>query len=213
MFIWNQARNLGAGTKADKSGWMPLTILILQACSYAILIHPRTIFPGVAPPTVGWAFQHQLVIKIASVDTSAVQSDGNNPSIDIVSFQVCLGLCQADNKALLYGLKMKYHQRFMPYMFDLLPGGTLLGSISIGSFNRSAPVERTWWLCYVLKRYTMTLDHSLSSISSFHLPVSSSLCFSLLSFWSPEGGWDICSTKPFNNDTSLQPRNNGISQQ
>lgn len=35
----------------------------LLACSVCFIIYTRTICPGVVPPTVGWAFPHQSIIK------------------------------------------------------------------------------------------------------------------------------------------------------
>jgi hypothetical protein len=34
----------------------------LLACSACSLIEPRATIPGMAPPTMGWAFPHQLLI-------------------------------------------------------------------------------------------------------------------------------------------------------
>lgn len=40
-----------------------LTVLLLMACSACSLIHPQDHVPGVAPPTIDWAFPQQSLIN------------------------------------------------------------------------------------------------------------------------------------------------------
>jgi len=53
-----QDRNLEAGADAEA-----MEESCLLACSACFLIEPRTISPGMAPCTMGWALPHQTLFK------------------------------------------------------------------------------------------------------------------------------------------------------
>ena len=55
----SQGRNLKVGTEGETL----FNGLLLMACSVCFLIHSRATCPGVAPPTVGWAFLHKSLSK------------------------------------------------------------------------------------------------------------------------------------------------------
>lgn len=70
-------------------GEMLFTVLLFMACS-AFLREPRTTSSGMAPPTMGWAFLHQSLIKEMPTGFPAAWSYRVIALIEVPYFQMTL---------------------------------------------------------------------------------------------------------------------------
>lgn len=79
---------------SSRDRWAVLFMASLSlACSVCFLIPPRTTCPGVALPTVCWAFPHQLLTKKKPTDLPAGQSVEVIPNLRFFLAQIYLGVC------------------------------------------------------------------------------------------------------------------------
>lgn len=69
------------------------------------LIQLRTTYLGLAPPTVGWSFLHQLAINEMPHRHAPGHSDTGNLPVEIPSSQECSGFCQVDERFTVHRCK------------------------------------------------------------------------------------------------------------
>lgn len=62
---------------------------------FSLLIHPRTTFLGMVPPTAGWALPYQSLVKIMSHRLAYRSSDGGVSQLRFL-FPDNFSLCQVD---------------------------------------------------------------------------------------------------------------------
>lgn len=91
-------REVKTGSQGRNPREMLLSGLLSQACSVDFLIQPRPSYVGMVLPTVALGASPSIINqKNVPTDMSRGQFDGGNFSVEILSSQEHLGVCQVDN--------------------------------------------------------------------------------------------------------------------